>query len=157
MNKIYEEKIYLPLIFILMTLGILGYLIYLFFFTIDLNQEQMPKVIVLFVMMVLLFTVFNFTRLDITMDENILRFRFGLFKREIYIKNIEKLGASKNSFMKFGGYGLRFSRDKVMGFVSGGGHGIEFIDKHQNKKYFLTTHNSDQLIALLLSYGAKKA
>ncbi len=157
MNYIFEEKVYIPFIFVLISLVVLVFMIYLLIFPSSIPEENPPFWLLGLICLILIFTIVNFSYLKIVVDEQKILVNFGLFKKRIWIKNIEKLEFQKVSFLKFGGYGLRFSRDKVMGFVAQGGVGIQFIDKNDQKKYFISTQKAEQLIDILINYGAKKA
>jgi hypothetical protein len=153
MNYIYNEKIYLPYVFLLISIFVIGIVVYSWF---DTGFDKETIIVSGIAIVAVLFSTINFSRLDISATENVLQFRFGLFKKQVYIKNITNLEKEKLSFMKFGGYGIRFGRGKILGYVARGGEGIQFVDTKDNKKYFVSSEKSDELISLLVNYGAKR-
>jgi len=155
MNHVYREKIYLPLVFLLISLAVIVVLIVAWIQG-DFIQDKVFAVISICTMIAVLFSTLNFGCLEIRATETLLKFRFGLFKKEVFIKNIVELKVEKFSVARFGGYGLRIGKGNILGYIAKSSQGIEFKNSNSNKKYFLSTNNADELFNILVTYGAKK-
>lgn len=155
MDCVYEEKQKTHVIFIIISTIVIVILAAQLILFDEIRNETSTVIIFAAIMAFLIFISYNFYSLKICLSENELEVGFGLFKKKFYIKNMSNVRVEKYKFTNYGGYGIRFGRDKSRGFCAKGGQGIKFFDAHYSKEFFFTTDNVEQLLTLLKNYGAK--
>jgi hypothetical protein len=69
---------------------------------------------------------------------------------------LQEITVTKYSFINFGGYGIRYGRQRTLGFIARGGQGISFVEAVSRKKYYISTSSPEKILTLLMQYGAEK-
>jgi len=89
----------------------------------------------------------NFYQVKFRVTNEGLEFGYGIFKNKVSKNNIESvlIDNSKNNFF---GYGIRFSKDKTIGFISKAGDGLMIIFKDQ-RKFFITMNNPREALDII--------
>lgn len=156
MNYIYEEKQSVSPIFTVISVAVIILLIFQLIFVESARQDKAFLIIAPVIIILMLVVAINFSLLKIKLTESILGIGFGLFKKKFYIKNLQQVEIADYKFSNYGGYGIRFGRDKSKGFIARGGQGIKFLDTASNKIFYFSTNSPEQIFNLLLNYGAQK-
>lgn len=145
-NVIYQEqqKTYLIVIlaFILVALGLLALVLFP-----KESMTQQAKYILLIVAVIDLLLFWSFSQLSIKVTTEYLQLGFGIFKKKIQLKDIEDCWVEEYKKSIYMGYGIRFGKDKSVGYIARGGRGIRL--KMKPRDYFFSTDSPEQLVALL--------
>jgi len=157
MNWIYEEKQSMHMVFTIINIIVAVILIGQVIYIQEIRDNIISLIILIVIAIFLVFVGFSFYHLKIKISDQQLMFSFGPMKKKFYIKNMSETHIDDYKFKNYGGFGIRKGFDKTTGFVAKKSKGIKFRDNHSNKVYFFTTDNPDQIMSLLIQYGAKKA
>jgi len=89
----------------------------------------------------------NFYQVKFKITSDGLEFGYGIFKNKVSKNNIESIliDNSKNSFF---GYGIRFGKDKTIGFISKAGSGLRIIFKDK-RRFFVTMNNPREALDII--------
>jgi hypothetical protein len=114
----------------------------------------------LFPVAIFAFIVFssgNMFFLKIKMTETQIFLNFGFLRRTFYLKNMLELQTADFDFKNYRSYGVKRGIDQSVGFIAAPGRGIKFRHRLDNRVYYFSTKNPDQIFNLLTNYGAAKA
>ncbi|MFA6537094.1 MAG: hypothetical protein WCT18_01710 [Patescibacteria group bacterium] len=148
--KRFEEKIKTyPIInfVIALSLAIIAYV-----FLQAWNDQFSPlyiKIILLAVIVLEILVFLNFRELTVSVENNQLILAFGVFRKKIWIGEIAKIEESEYQFRNYNGYGIRFGRDKTIGYVPCGGKGLKIFFKNSKKQIFFITKRAEELKQML--------
>ncbi|MCD4704966.1 hypothetical protein K8R66_02715 [bacterium] len=108
---------------------------------------EMTKIILGVVLLIDILIFKFFYELTFRITNQGLEFGFGIFKNKVARNNIESvlIDSSKNNFF---GYGIRFGKDKTMGFIAKSSKGLRVIFKDQ-RKFFITMNNPEEALDIL--------
>jgi len=153
MKLLYKEKQFMQPIFTIINVVVILFLFYtILVYGSDYGTASL--VVLGIILAIILFAVFNFAWLNIQVTDTFIAFRFGLFKKQFYIKNLVDVEIQKYDLKRFGGYGIRKSIKNETGFVARAGEGVYFRDKHSDKKIFLSTSKPEEVYTQLIENGA---
>ena len=115
-----------------------------------LNVQELPNIarIILFIVLLVDFVIFrSFFELKFRITDKGLEFGYGLFKNKIDKNNIQSIliDSSKGNFF---GYGIRFNKEKTMGFIAQRGESLKINTKHQ-RSFFITLNDSQQALDII--------
>ena len=116
--------------------------------------SQGNKIVLLVVAVIDLILFWSFSELNIKVTEENLIFGFGVFKKKISFKQINDCLVeefNKNSYL---GYGIRFGRDKSIGYIARAGRGVRL--KMQPRDYFISCDSPEQLVQVIKQQLFKK-
>lgn len=111
------------------------------------NIPRVSKIILGLVLLVDLAIFKSFYELFFRVTSDGLEFGYGFFKRKITKDNIESV-LIDNSKGNFFGYGIRFGKDKTMGFIARTGSGLRVITKDK-RKFFVTMNNPEETLSII--------
>jgi hypothetical protein len=154
MNIIYEEKqrssVFVLSLFLL-GIVIFSFGIYEFSQQVDKASEDIIGSIIGACLFIWMFV--SFYQLRIVLHDDYLQFGYGFMRKKIRRGEILKLEIKKFEFKNYLGYGIRRGVDKSWGYVTGGAQGI--MVHLENKKFYFTTDNPEQLQDLIKQYLIK--
>ena len=115
-----------------------------------LNVQELPNIarIILFIVLLVDFVIFrSFFELKFRITDKGLEFGYGLFKNKIDKNNIQSIliDSSKGNFF---GYGIRFNKEKTMGFIAQRGEGLK-INTKDKRSFFITLNDSQQALDII--------
>jgi hypothetical protein len=89
----------------------------------------------------------NFYQVRFRVTNEGLEFGYGIFKNKVAKNNIGSvlIDNSKNNFF---GYGIRFGKDKTIGFISKAGDGLKIVYKDQ-RKFFITINSPREALDII--------
>ncbi|MBU1132611.1 hypothetical protein KKC32_05210 [Patescibacteria group bacterium] len=151
MNEIYSEKIstfYFITITLAITCLILFFVIIAPFLGKQLFINNNIKIVIAIILVFDLIVLFSFRTLNILLTEEKLIFGFGRFRKKLNFSEIEKVELGEYKFSNYFGYGIRFGRDKTVGYVPRGGRGLKIFVRKQ-PTYFIITERAEELKSLL--------
>ncbi len=105
------------------------------------------KFILLIVALVDLTLFWSFSKLTITVTTECIQIAFGIFRKKIQLKDIKDCLIEDYQKSRYMGYGIRFGRDKSVGYVARGGRGIRLV--MEGKDHFFSSESPEPLVALL--------
>jgi len=115
-----------------------------------LRMPDLPKVSRIILTIVLLVDIVFFKslyELKFRVTSEGLGFGYGLLKNKFSKENIESV-LIDNSKGNFFGYGIRFSKDKTMGFIAKHGEGLRVILK-DGRNFFITMNNPQEALDII--------
>ncbi|MBU1130934.1 hypothetical protein KJ840_02270 [Patescibacteria group bacterium] len=149
-NIIYEEQQKTHLIVVLVFILVAVFLLFIVFSPATFGQSILPqhtKITLLMVTVVDLILFWSFFRLTIKLTNKYLQIGFGLFKKKILLTDISDCLVEDYQKSVYLGYGIRFGRDKSVGYIARGGRGVRL--KLKPRDYFFTSDNPEQIAVLL--------
>ena len=105
--------------------------------------SQLSKFLLLFMTVLDLLLFWSFSQLTVSLKEDFLEFRFGIFKKRLAYNQILEISVGDYDRKIFLGYGIRFGRDKSIGYIARGGRGVRL--KTLNRDYFISSDSPEQL------------
>jgi len=90
----------------------------------------------------------NYRGIEITITKEEIIVRFGLHKKKISIDNITSFEATKASFKKYLGFGVRFGNDSSLAFTTGFGDAVK-LSTEENRPFVFSTKNPEEICDLL--------
>lgn len=149
-NVIYEEqqKTYFILVVVFIIIAVL--LLAIVLFPESFSKQPMPqftKIVLLIVTIVDLLLFWSFSQLTIKLTNNYLQIGFGIFKKKIPLPSINGCLVEDYKKSVYLGYGIRFGRDKSIGYIARGGRGIRL--KMKPRDYYFSTDSPEQIEVLL--------
>lgn len=153
-NNLFEEKVSTVLILsILMGLSfiVLVWLIVAPFLGYQMNISTTTQIILSVILVFDVLILLCFRVLKIGLTEEKLTFGFGIFKRNIFLKDIEKVEIGEYAFNNYWGYGIRFGRDRSQGYVPRGGKGVRIYLKDNKTTFFISSARAEELVSMLKS------
>ncbi|NQT49270.1 hypothetical protein HQ571_01100 [Candidatus Kuenenbacteria bacterium] len=155
MNIIYKEKV--PTYVFVTAILLITCIILLIILMSQLTSKPIVldlggKVILLIVLIFNIVVLFYFRELVIIVTESRILFGFGKFRKKFYTGNIESIEIDDYKFSNYLGYGIRYGRDKSIGYVPRGGKGLRMKFKNEKRIYFFSTDRPDELKLLLEKY-----
>lgn len=124
-------------------------LLFVIFWPEVLKTEFLPKItrIILFLVLLMDLIVFkSFFELKFRITNEGLEFGYGLFKNKLNHKDIESVIIE--SSRGFIGYGIRFDKEKTMGYIAQSGEGLKITLKDQ-RSFFITMHEPEQALDII--------
>jgi len=89
----------------------------------------------------------SFSQLTVSLKEDFLEFRFGIFKKRLAYNQILEISVGDYDRKIFLGYGIRFGRDKSIGYIARGGRGVKI--KTPLRDYYFSSDNPEAIIKLV--------
>ena len=150
MEIIYQEnqKTYFILTVIYIIIAVL--ILALILFPDYLLQKSLApgvKVILLIVAIIDIILFWSFSQLSIKLTSEYLQIGFGIFKKKISFTEIKDVLVQDYQKSIYFGYGIRFGKDKSIGYIARAGRGIRL--KMDKRDYFFSTDNPEQLQNLI--------
>jgi len=145
-----QQKTYFVLIAVFVIIAV--FLLAIVLFPGPLHQRtdsQLLKITLLIVTVVDLMMFWSFSKLTIKITAEYLQLGFGIFKRRILFEQIIKVTVEDYQKLNYLGYGIRFGRDKSIGYIARGGRGVRLIMKPRD--YFFSSDRPEQIQSLLRS------
>jgi hypothetical protein len=105
------------------------------------------KIVLMIATVVDLILFWSFSQLTVSLREDFLEFRFGIFKKRISYNQIREISVSDYDKKNFLGYGIRFGRDKSVGYIARGGRGVKI--KTPLRDYYFSADNPEEIIKLV--------
>ena len=105
------------------------------------------RIILAVVLLVDLLIFRSFYELSFKITSEGLEFGYGLFKTKIAKNDIKSIiiDTSKGIFF---GYGVRFNKHRIMGYIAKTGDGL-MIETKKNKKFFVTMSDPEQALQII--------
>jgi presenilin-like A22 family membrane protease len=119
-----------------------------------LRLQKLPdisRIILLLVLVVDLIFLKIFYELKFRVTSDGLEFGYGFFKNKVKKDNIASVLVD-NSQGIFFGYGVRFSRDKTIGYIAKSGSGLRIIYKDQ-RQFFITMNNPEEALKIIKQHN----
>lgn len=120
------------------------------FFPDILKTDPLPKItkIILFLVLLVDLIIFkSFWELKFKITDEGLEFGYGFFKNKLAKNNIQS-ASIENSKGNFFGYGVRFGKDKTMGFIAQKGEGLKIVSK-ERRKFFITMDMPEEALNII--------
>ncbi|MBT5503456.1 hypothetical protein HN858_01105 [Candidatus Falkowbacteria bacterium] len=111
--------------------------------------DNASKTVLAIILLLNVFILASFRELNIKVSDTHLIFGFMKFRKRILISKIKKIEFSEYKFQNYLGYGIRFGRDKTVGYVPRGGKGLVITVAGQRRPYFFVTNRPEELKAIL--------
>ena len=155
MQILYEEKlssIWITLILLFISLFFLFLILYQVFIG-YLGNNPAPNWVLTIIFLVFLFLSFNFIRLIIQITPQFIIISYGLIKHKIALDNIEDIKEDESSFIRYGGWGIRFGRSEGKRYMTytipGASNVTLLLKKGRFGKFIFSTKNPDKLINII--------
>lgn len=152
MSIIYQEKQPTYKIFAGISLAVTLILLGIIYSNFKYNNNEMGWPILALLVVIMIFNVlilFSFYELSIRVTEHDIRFGFGPFKKKFNLQKIKSCETGKYSFKNYLGFGIRFGRDRTIGYVARALPGICLEIDGQHRKFFITSKNADYINQLI--------
>lgn len=150
MNIIYQEQQKTHFILIVIFIIVAVFLLTLVLFPQFLGKSEMSegvKIILMIITVVDLILFWSFSQLTIKLSNEHLQISFGIFKKKFSFSEIKDVLVQDYQKSIYFGYGIRFGRDRSIGYIARGGRGIRL--KMDRRDYFFSTNNPEQLRNLI--------
>jgi hypothetical protein len=150
MYIIYEQRQKTNLVVTSIYLIVFFLLFFIIFWPEILKIDPLPKItkIILFFVLLIDLAIFkSFYELKFRVTSEGLEFGYGILKNKVTKNNIESIFLD-NSRSIFFGYGIRFSKDKTIGFIAKHGDGLKIVYKDQ-RKFFVTMDNPQEALNII--------
>ena len=85
----------------------------------------------------------SFSELNIKLTNKYIQFGFGGFKKRINLDQIKDCLVEDYAKENFFGYGIRFSKNKSIGYIARGGRGVRL--KMEVRDYYISSGNPEKL------------
>jgi predicted membrane protein len=121
--------------------------IFLLFRLIQNNLSSGSKLILVLLLLVDIVFLISFYQIKFRVTSEGLEFGYGILKNKVTKNNIESISID-NSKGNFFGYGIRFSKDKTIGFIAKHGDGLKIVYKDQ-RKFFITIDNPREALDII--------
>jgi hypothetical protein len=131
---------------IIMSTYVIVFLI-LLFRIIKNNLSGTWEIYLIIILLVDVVLFINFYQVKFRVTNEGLEFGYGIFKNKVTKNNIESISID-NSKSNFFGYGIRFSRDKTIGFIAKHGDGLKIVFKDQ-RSFFITMNNPREALDII--------
>lgn len=146
---IYQEKQTTYPIFYLLLFLELPLIIYAIFFGFQ-QKEYSFSCLLLGIMAILVFSLINFFFLKLKVNDKKLVVSFGLFFKNLDLKEIKSVVVQNYNFWNYWGFGIRWNPlDNSRAWVARAGKGL--VVKTKNREYFFSTKTPEKLKNLLLT------
>ena len=160
MERIFQEKIptyYFITIILIVTCLIMAALLLSQFLTSAVPMNLATKIVVA-VVLVLEITVFvSFRELQIELTSETLTFGFGKFKKKINLTEIESIAVEDYKFSNYFGYGIRYGRDRSIGYIPRAGLGLRINLKNGKSDYYFISTKAEELKSMIDQYKKQSA
>jgi hypothetical protein len=140
----YFEEVSAHPIFNIVIFGAIGLMLYLS----TIIPQSRPRVIMVFVFLLLFFMYGNFRTLRISVSLDRLTVGFGVITRNVRLDNIDYIETHRPSWYYYGGLGIRFGWDWSTGFIQNYRHGVRVTPKKGRRIYF-STNNPDAIVNIV--------
>jgi len=111
--------------------------------------EMGSKVVLIVVFLMNVLVLVSFQELTISLDEQYLIFGFMKFRKRILRSKIRKIELQHYDFRNYLGYGIRFGRDKTIGYCPRGGKGLKITVEGERREIFFVTNRPEELKSIL--------
>ena len=142
----YREALEPDAIFKLLIAGAILFLGYLLM--IPYRDENVPRILLLFILIALIGSFMAFRRLKIEVSEIGLRVGFRILGSEILFSDIKDIEVIDPPFWRYGGLGYRLGLDGSIGYVLNFREGIR-ISRKNGRDIFFSTDNPGELATIL--------
>jgi hypothetical protein len=150
-ESLFEEKVS-TLFFLSVLLGIsfvvLIWLIVAPFFDYAMKISVSVRIALGVVLFLDVLVLLSFRVLKIKLTAENLIFGFGIFKKNILLKEIDRVEVGDYVFKNYFGYGIRFGRDHSQGFVPRGGKGVRIYLKNK-AIFFFSSARAEELVSMI--------
>ena len=105
-------------------------------------------------LVLLVFVAFTFHRLVISVDDETLRFRFGVISKRILLETITSIEAKRYTWLTYGGWGIRIAtRGRRAYSLPGVAQGVEVTVGRERgeRRYFVSSNRPEELAAAIQS------
>ena len=162
MQILYQEKlssIWITLIFLIISLFFLFLILYQVYIG-PLGNNPAPNWVLTIIFLVFLFLSYNFIRLINQITPEFLIISYGIIKHKIALDTIEDIKLNESSFLKYGGWGIRFGRSegkRYLAYTIPGASNLTLqLNKGRFRKVIFSTKNPDKLINIINEQVAEK-
>lgn len=121
--------------------------LFLLFKIIKNNLSGTWEIYLVIIALINIFFIINFYQIKFRVTNEGLEFGYGIFKNKVSKNNIESISID-NSKSNFFGYGIRFNKDKTIGFVAKHGNGLKIVYKDQ-RKFFITMNSPREALDII--------
>ncbi len=111
-DRVYEERIFSLLTAVIMTI-VCGAMLFMFFYQLlvgPVGTRPAPNWFFLVMFMVFLALGLNFARLTVRIDRHGISVGYGIIRHNIHWDNVTECYRDESSFLRYGGWGIRFGR-----------------------------------------------
>lgn len=153
MNIQYQEEVKSNVIVIavlVLSVLILGLMTYFQLINPSLGVGLGWKILYLLLLLAVGGVLFSFRKLSIVVTDQQIIFGFGRFRQRKLLVHVERVEIGEYKFSNYLGYGIRFGRDKTIGYVPCGGKGLKIKFANDKREYFLITSQVETLKKVLL-------
>lgn len=148
MEKIFQEKIptyYFITVVLIVTCLIMAALLLSQFLTSAVPMNLATKIIIAVVLALEIIVFISFRELQIELTSETLTFGFGKFKKKINLTEIESVAVEDYKFSNYFGYGIRYGRDRSIGYIPRAGLGIRIKLKNGKSDYYVISTRAEEL------------
>jgi len=152
MSLIYQEKQPTYKIFAGISLAVTLILLGIIYSNFKYNNNEIGWPILALLVVIMIFNIlilFSFYELNIKVTEHEICFGFGPFKKKFDLQKIKSCEMGKYSFKNYLGFGIRFGRDRTVGYVARALPGIRLEIDGQTRKFFITSKNAEYINQLI--------
>jgi len=158
---VYEEKIFSK-----WTAGIFAFVIAGFLFLLvyqilvgPIGSRPAPNWFFLFMILLFVVTVINFSRLAIRISPQFISVSYGMFEHKISFENVEKCYLDKTPAIQYWGWGIRIARIKgkwrLVYNVPRGPRVVLSMRKGRFKEFVFSTKNPAEVMKIIRARKAK--
>ena len=148
---LYYEEVSAHPIFQVIIIAVLGVLVYLNVII----SHDVPKIIMGFVAIMLIFIYGNFMRLRISISSTRLTVGFGIIQQSVRLDNIDYIETRRPAWYWYGGLGIRFGWDWSTGFIQNFKRGVRVTPIH-GRRIFFSTENPEAIVNIVNDLIGKK-
>jgi hypothetical protein len=142
----YFEEIPIHTAFQYLFIGMLGLLAFLT----TVVPRGAPTNILSMVIALIVFIGMTFRILRVTISDTHLKAGYGPIKHVLSIDNIESVEATKASWYRYGGFGIRFGWDWSVGYIQNWRRGVRVVPKRGRVLYF-SSNKPEEIERILLN------
>ncbi len=153
-ENIYDEKIFskwMTAILAVLTTSLLFVLLYQIIVG-PIGTRSAPNWFFLFMFLLFLGVMINFSRLTIRMTHRSISVGYGIIKHSIIWENVEDCYLDEASTIRYGGWGIRIARVKgkwrLVYNVIGGPRIVLSLNKGRFKEFVFSTKNPEEVIKI---------
>ena len=153
-ENIYDEKIFskwMTAILAVLTTSLLFVLLYQIIVG-PIGTRPAPNWFFLFMFLLFLGVMINFSRLTIRMTHRSISVGYGIIKHSIIWENVEDCYLDEASTIRYGGWGIRIARVKgkwrLVYNVIGGPRIVLSLNKGRFKEFVFSTKNPEEVIKI---------
>lgn len=158
MSTVYSERIWISWWISLLFFLLIGFLSASLFIQaildIPIGTKPAPNEILLVFIILLSLIYLCFSRLQIEIDSNRIKVKYGVVEMKILIRDVVSCETTTSRFRVYAGVGIRFGTDGSLGFTTSFGSAVKIIRK-SGRPFVVSTKKSED-VANIINQLAKQ-